>query len=672
MTIVDVVIIVLASGAAVYFMRNWSKLRATGAFRQIGLIIIGLSTLVALEITGLLMPYILPVAPWLKPAIGSTGFFNQDIQRLVVGCSELLVVIGFLRLVGRLLFLKDSESKLVHEQVADRKHFDQELTERQVNLHRSEQRFHDFAVSANDRFWEMDQDLRYTFVSSSLPPSNNAVAQTRLGKTRWELASGDPVNDPYWRSHSEVLMRREPFEDFLYSIPPDNVRSEASHWISSGKPIFDEDGTFLGYRGTARNITEQINHEQALRDAVKAADAASLAKSEFLANMSHEIRTPLNGVIGMANVLQRDSTLTANQAQHVDIILDCGEALLKQLNDILDLSKIEAGELAHEEVEFDLVDLIDKLSMIWRTLTETKGIELIIDTTQVNMPSLRGAVSRLQQVLVNVVGNAIKFTHEGKVTVTVGQNITDSGAAECIFAVADTGIGIPPEQIGTIFDKFKQADSSTSRQYGGTGLGLAISKRLVETMEGGIQIESQPGLGSTFVFSVVMQSGGEGAGTASDAALDTGNTEITAPNTAPLSILAAEDNKPNQLVLRTILEEVYSETSLKLDIVDGGLALMAALMRADYDLILMDIQMPEMSGIETTERIRNLPGSISRTPIIAMTANAMKGDREKYLAAGMDAYVEKPFDIAVLISTIEQHRPQVAGNDTDLQASRIA
>ena len=379
------------------------------------------------------------------------------------------------------------------------------------------------------------------------------------------------------------------------------------------------------------------------REARETAQAANRAKTEFLATMSHEIRTPLNGVLGMAQVMEVDE-LTATQRGRIDVIRRSGEALLLILNDILDLSKIEAGRLELETAPFDIASVTNAATATFIEAARAKGIAFDCDIDDAALGQYVGDAARLRQVLANLVSNAIKFTDAGSVRLRV--KCAESGLR---LIVTDTGVGIAPDRVDKVFEKFVQADSSTTRRFGGTGLGLAISREIVEAMGGTISIESVIGEGSTFSVDLPLARSRDPELSPAHATARTADDR--AVTGAGLRILAAEDNETNQLVLRTILHQLGLEPT----IVATGREAVDAWKRQDWDLVLMDIQMPEMDGPTAARRIRALEqeGGHGRTPIIALTANAMRHQVEAYLAAGMDGFVAKPIVISDLMAAVD-------------------
>lgn len=399
---------------------------------------------------------------------------------------------------------------------------------------------------------------------------------------------------------------------------------------------------------------------QELRRAKEAAEAASKAKSRFLANMSHEIRTPMNGVIGMTELILATG-LTERQRKYAEAIHASAESLLVVINDILDFSKIEAGRLELEDVPFSLRDLVGATLEMFREKARRKGL-LLKTAFEPEVPErVQGDPTRLRQILVNLVGNAVKFTEKGEVFVRVSRLDEGEGRFLLCFEVRDTGVGIPPEARARIFDGFSQADETTTRKYGGTGLGLTIAKQLVELMGGGISVESSPGKGSVFRFTVRV------AGLKDEAAVN--RCPTVEPARFPASptvrddgdrpsVMVAEDNPVNQEVCREILEYL----GCRVHMASNGREAVEELSRTRYDLVFMDFQMPEMDGIEATRRIRALEqGTGLHTRIIALTARAMEGDREECLRHGMDDYLSKPFTMEAMREILEKWLPGGVG-----------
>jgi signal transduction histidine kinase/CheY-like chemotaxis protein len=387
-----------------------------------------------------------------------------------------------------------------------------------------------------------------------------------------------------------------------------------------------------------RMAEEILRRERALESARHAAESANRAKTDFLANMSHEIRTPLNGILGMSQVLAR-RPLGSEVIAQVKVIQASGESLLAILNSILDLSKIEAGQIEIEAYEFVLGDVLRAACEPFATLAMQRGIDFTVELRGDTPARWNGDALRIRQVLSNLVSNAVKFTEAGGVTVSV--SATPAGLT---LEVRDTGVGIPADQLDSMFQKFTQADTSATRRFGGTGLGLAICRELTELMGGVLSASSTVGRGSRFICELPLAPIAEIA----VAPLD----EPGAPAEPALRILAAEDNETNQLILRALLEVLGAD----LTIVGDGLAAVEAFGRSAFDLVLMDIQMPRMGGVEATRAIRALEQKLGRvrTPIMAVTANVMSHQISEYYDAGMDGLAAKPLQLPQLFAEIER------------------
>ena len=439
---------------------------------------------------------------------------------------------------------------------------------------------------------------------------------------------------------------------------------------------------------TLRNITARKNDEKRLQEyaqelerkneelesALVTAREATQLKSRFLANMSHEIRTPMNGVLGMTDFLLGTS-LTAEQQEFAGSIKKSADALLTLINDILDLSRIEAGKLRLDRLPFSLAATVEESSSLFALQARIKGLDFS-STVSGDLPdTLAGDAGRVRQVLTNLIGNAVKFTDSGRIDVEAELVRPTEDGLLVRFSVRDTGIGIPPEHQSRLFESFTQGDGSSTRKYGGTGLGLSISKQLVELMGGELGVESKPGEGSRFWFTaifgkaaIVAPAAPPKRGIPVPAAPPPAVPKVPIPSVKPadappeksngggprkLRVLLAEDNEINQRIALRLLEKL----GLAADAVDNGRAAVEALAQQNYDLVLMDCQMPDMDGFEATAVIRNRERGKAHTPICALTANAMEGDREKCLAAGMDDYISKPVGLDKLREAVERLVP---------------
>jgi signal transduction histidine kinase len=433
-------------------------------------------------------------------------------------------------------------------------------------------------------------------------------------------------------------------EDWLAERERQLMESGARHeqHLADGRWLLLEDrhtadGGMLGLRV---DITDMKEQTLALARAVEAAEAANRAKSEFLANVSHEIRTPLHGILGMAQVLARDELLNDEQQARVGLVRQSGQALLELLNDLLDLAKIEAGKLTLQTVDYRPAAIAEAACAPFESLAADKGLTLELKLAALEGATWTGDPLRLQQVLANLVSNAVKFTAHGRVSVRA--EVISAGEVE--FRVSDTGIGIPPERLAEVFEKFAQLESAKDRRFGGTGLGLALSRELAELMGGVLEVESAPGIGSVFRLRIPV--------TVAQASQIETPAEVEPTGPLSVRILAAEDNATNQVILRALLEPLGAQLTL----VGDGREAIEAYVAGGYDLVLMDIQMPVTDGVTAAREIRRFEAreGRSRTPIIALSANVMAHQVAEYRAAGMDAVVGKPFEAEALWSAVAE------------------
>lgn len=409
-------------------------------------------------------------------------------------------------------------------------------------------------------------------------------------------------------------------------------------------------GKIIGYQGIVRDITERVRTQELIK-AKELAEQSATMKAQFLANMSHEIRTPLNAIIGMANLLH-STPLEEKQQRFLKGIQSASEHLLVLINDILDFSKIEAGKLDLESINFSPNDLLEDIEQTFRLKVKEKGLEYQTHIEQ-NIPLyLIGDPTRLKQIFLNLISNAIKFTDKGFIRVESKLFTEDAQTATVAFSVSDSGIGIPADKQKIIFDSFSQVSSSTTRKFGGTGLGLAITKKLVEMQGGTISLKSEKGKGSSFIFVIKFKKGsGEGV------EKDKSNVFTHIKPLGEMRILLVEDNELNQVVATETIRKWGK--SLDIEVCDNGKKAVARLQEKDFDIVLMDVQMPEMDGLEATQFIRK-DLAMNDLPILAMTAYATSGEAERTILAGMNDYISKPFNPLQLyekIVKLTKHQP---------------
>lgn len=508
-------------------------------------------------------------------------------------------------------------------------------------LRQSERQIRAIFDTAKDSIFIKDASLRYIQANSAMERQFHMSGSDIIGRTDTDLL-GDGAAEKMRDSDLKVLSGEIVEEEQTVSI---NGAPAIFHTIKV--PMRDVSGKVTGLCGIARDITVLKLVENELKRAKEDAEAVAEAKSEFLANMSHEIRTPMNAVIGITGLVL-DTNPTDEQRMLIETIRTSGNAMISIINDILDLSKIDGGKLKLEGKAFDLESCInDSLELVAQCALE-KGLNLSYRINENTPRIISGDPSRLRQVMVNLLNNAVKFTEDGEIHLFVDSKNYGKGY-EIYFQVKDTGIGIPEDKIKNLFQSFNQVSPSTARRYGGTGLGLAISKRLVELMGGRIWVESIPGEGSTFYFTIFSDKIDKSLAESKEL-FDRFETDLDIGHDRPLNILLAEDNMVNQMVMLRMLEKI----GYRAEVAANGLEVLHALEHTSYDVILMDIQMPEMDGLEASKIIRQRWPNL-KIKIIAITAYALNGDREKCLKAGMDDYISKPVQCGDLAKALRSH-----------------
>jgi PAS domain S-box-containing protein len=601
-------------------------------------------------------PLWLPVRD-LTLRVSSTTGFDAAIDRT----TPWLIFAG-LTLISALLAL------LLRQQSGGRRRAEllaQRMTEK---LQLDEARARDFSTSASDWFWETDAEHCFCYFSENFESVYGLSPGRLLGKSRRELLELMSSNLPETTvAHLARLDAHLPFKNFEYQIRLDDGNSR---WISvSGVPHVDADGRFAGYRGTGTLITERKRKEEELEQAMIMAEAANVAKSRFLATMSHEIRTPMNGILGMAQMLLMPGIPDDARQDYARTILNSGQTLLALLNDILDISKVEAGKIELESAAFEPGQILHEAQTLFAEAAAQKGLRI---ESAWNGPAQRylSDPHRLRQMLSNLVGNALKFTAQGQIRIEAREVERDGQRALIEFSVSDTGIGVPADKQSLLFKPFSQADSSTTRQFGGSGLGLSLVRSMAMLMDGDVGIESEAGQGSRFWFRIradLLAPGADSRDGVRQAKVGAGGTECPAagtamdghpdtpgtPGTFAGHILVVDDNPINRMVLKAML----NKPGVHCDFAENGQQAVDAITGANRiapDLVLMDCQMPVLDGYQATRQIRRWETEHARPhlTIVALTASAFEDDRQNCLDAGMDDFLTKPIAIEKLTAAL--------------------
>ncbi|MDQ6901922.1 MAG: PAS domain S-box protein [Bacteroidota bacterium] len=524
------------------------------------------------------------------------------------------------------------------KEISERKEMEEVLRKYEVELVHNQERLQSILDNATSLIYIKDLDGKYVLTNKQFKESLT-VNDSVIGKTDFDFTSFEKAQH-YKETDEEVLRTCKPVQlEEIIDMP------DGAHNVLIVKfPLLNAQNEIYGISGIATDITDRVRYEKELIKAKKIAEDAKKLQEQFLANMSHEIRTPMNGIQGMTDLIL-ETQLSDEQKDFAKTIKRSSDNLLVIINDILDFSKIQAGKLTIEKIDFYFNEVLENIKAIFRHRINEKGLTFAINIDANVPPKLNGDPYRLNQILVNLIGNAIKFTHQGSVGINISVQQLTPAEIVLNFSISDSGIGIEADKINEIFESFTQASVETSRKYGGTGLGLAITKQLLELQRGSIHVESKINCGTTFHFSIPYNFSATN-NPAFFAGKDLKNYRTLLQGK---KFLVAEDNEVNQKVIRHVLQKAGGTVH----IVNNGLEAVNLLKEnAAYDLIIMDLQMPEMDGYAATKYIRTTM-NIS-IPIIAMTASALKGEKAKCLEIGMNEYLSKPFDSAFLYKRINE------------------
>ncbi|MFK7935390.1 MAG: response regulator [Saprospiraceae bacterium] len=535
------------------------------------------------------------------------------------------------------LYRTNQELKQLNEEL------EYKIAARTVELRRSEDKYRGIIENMELGLLEVDNNHVIQHAYDWFCDMTGYTAEELVGRNAQEVFLADDAFKPVMANEEN---KRKQGQAGVYEVQIKNKAGELMWVLISGAPIYNLEGEVTGSIGIHYDLTERKRLEQQLLEAKRVAEAAQEAEKQFLAKMSHEIRTPLNAIIGMAHLLY-DTKPTEEQREFLSILRSSSNILQSLISDILDFSKIQAGEIQVHAQEFDLIGLVKSLQKTFQLKLKEQPIEVVaqIDPRLNNL--VVGDKLLLNQILMNLMGNAAKFTHQGAIGIVIEvQNETEQ-AVELLFKVFDTGIGIPPEKQDLIFQDFKQADENTRHRYGGTGLGLAIVRDLVELQKGQIHVISAEGTGTTFKFKLTYPKGSSNI----DIIPERNILSESLANLSQCGILVAEDNYMNRKYISNLLQKWQLPFQMA---VNGREAVEMASMQK-FDLVFMDISMPEMNGYEATISIRNTKNPNQETPIIALTASALLSKKDEALEIGMTEYLSKPFQPRTLLKVIQRY-----------------
>jgi signal transduction histidine kinase/CheY-like chemotaxis protein/HPt (histidine-containing phosphotransfer) domain-containing protein len=491
--------------------------------------------------------------------------------------------------------------------------------------------------------WELDTKTGISFFSDEFFNVTEIEEKDNFSFEKFKNLFDDECKQKF----DEVLTKiKSDIKEIQFDHAFTNSQGGKRYFTEYLKPLFDENGKLIRILGTIQDITKQKEIEAELIHAKNIAELSVRTKEQFLANMSHEIRTPMNGIIGFAKILE-NSVLDAEQKQCVTSIATAGENLMIIINDILDFSKIEADKMTFEKTDFSLSKTVNSVIDLFIPKAKDKNLKLVHYIRPHINDALLGDPTRLSQILINLIGNSLKFTEKGAVELMVTQENESESETTLIFSIIDTGIGIAAHKIDSIFESFKQESNDTTRKYGGTGLGLTITKKLIELQGGSLSVRSEVSKGTEFSFKITYAIGNEENQKSKVEIV----TDLSPDFLKDKNILLVEDNDINQL----LATKVFKQWGKTIDIAENGKIAIDQIIKNDYDVVLMDIQMPEMDGNEATIYIRENLGAKANIPIIALTAHATLGEEKKCLDYGMNDYLSKPFDAKVLLEKLYQN-----------------